>query len=198
MNRHHISWQYRFVLLAALAVAGCAPRAEPQEVEVSPTPTNTPILELVPTITPVPSACEGLSGSLEVMVLAGPAEVVGLEPYAVGQVPFKVDSEDGTYNVQGGGPISYADILVEEWGTYEVTLDFSTTIEGVCTGDAGQEELLLNLVMEGDQNVIVEAEGFSGEYPWSGTINRELLYPLIEGSSSEAEGWAVVLHLDGK
>ncbi|MCK4899726.1 MAG: hypothetical protein KAS38_13160, partial [Anaerolineales bacterium] len=88
--------------------------------------------------------------------------------------------------------------LVEEWGTYEVTLNFSTTIEGVCVGDAGEEELLLNLIMEGDQNVIVEAEGFSGEYPWSGTINRELAYPLVEGASNEGEGWGVVLHLNEK
>lgn len=198
MNRHQISWQYCHILLAVLLVEGCAPRSEPQEVEVSPTPTKTPMLEMVPTITLVPSACKGLSGMLEVMVLAGPAEVVGLEPYAVGQIPFQVDSEDGTYNVQGGGPISYADILVEEWGTYEVTLEFSTSIEGICAGDAGEEKLLLDLIMDGDQNVIVEAEGFSGEYPWSGEISRELEFPLVNGASNEGEGWAVVLHLNTK
>ena len=198
MNQHHTSWQNRIILVAAILLAGCAPRSEPKVDEVGPKPTNTPTPEVLPAAPLDTSACDGLSGTLEVMVLAGPAEVVGLEPYAIGQVPFKVASEGGTFNVQGGGPISYADILVEEWGTYEVTLNFSTTIEGVCAGDAGEEELLLNLIMEGDQNVIVKAEGFSGEYPWSGTINRELVYPLVEGASNEGEGWGVVLHLNEK
>jgi hypothetical protein len=109
-----------------------------------------------------------------------------------------VDSEGGTFNVQGGGPILYADILVEEWGTYEVTLDFSTSIDGSCAGNAGEEELRLDLIMEGNQNVIVEAEGFSGEYPWAGEIKRELEFPLVNGASNEGEGWAVVLHLNTK
>ena len=196
MKRYLISWQYFFTLIMAVLIAGCTSLSQTVDVEIKPTPTITPIPEVVPSLTPVASACEGLSGTLEVMILAGPAEVVGLEPYTVGNVPFIVASEDETYTVQGGGPISYADILEEEWGTYEVTLDFSTSIEGICAGNAGEEKLQLDLLMEGNQNVIVEAEGFSGEYPWAGEIKRELEFPLVNGASNEGEGWAVVLHLN--
>jgi hypothetical protein len=198
MNRFFISWQYCLTLIMAVLIAGCSSISETQAVEITPTPTITPVPEVAPSITPVASACEGLSGTLEVMILAGPAEVVGLEPYTIGHIPFMVESQDGINIVQGGGPISYADILVEEWGTYEVTLDFSTSIEGICSGVAGAEKLQLDLLMGGDQNVIVEAEGFSGEYPWAGEIKRELEFPLVNGASNEGEGWAVVLHLNTK
>lgn len=201
INRQH---NLRLMLLALgiiISVMACNLFAPGGEEQVPPRPTNTPTPESMAPIldTPSPkSACEGLTGSLEVMVLAGPAEVVGLEPYAIGDVPFAVVTATNPYQVQGGGPISFSDILVEEWGTYEVTLNFQNTIEGVCAGDSGSEKLHLTLEMNGEQDVIVEAEGFSGEYPWSGMITRELVFPLTEGAAMEGEGWAVVLHLNSR
>ena len=72
-------------------------------------------------------------------VLVGPADAVGLEPVAVGSVPFSVPSDHEPYAVQGGGSISYSDVLQKEWGTYEVTLDLQTTLSGECVAGAGSE-----------------------------------------------------------
>lgn len=132
-------------------------------------------------------------------VLAGPAEVVGLEPFAVGSIPFAVTTSEAPYVVTGAGPISYADVLTEEWGTYEVTMDLQNSITGECVpneASAGGGTLQLDLTMTGNQLVTVDAEGFHGEYPWEGTYPFNLTFPLQEGASMEGEGWAFVLHLD--
>ena len=62
---------------------------------------------------------------------------------------------------------------------------------------AWNQQLTEHLVLEmsGEQLVVVDAEGFYGEYPWSGTQTRDLSYPLEEGATAQGEGWAVVLHL---
>jgi hypothetical protein len=169
----------------------------------APTPTPTPTKETVPqpvptTPAPEPSRCEGLAGQLEVQVLVGPADAVGLEPVAVGSVPFAVTSSEPPYLVQGQGPISYEAVLEKEWGSYTVTMDLSTSVQGECSGPAGAEQLDMSLELTGEQLVVVDAEGFHGEYPWSGTQTRELAFPLEEGATAEGEGWAVVLHLGGR
>ena len=128
-------------------------------------------------------------------VLVGPAEVVGLEPCAVGSIPFSVTSDDEPYTVQGGGDISYADTLGAEWGTYEVTLDLQTTLSGECVAGAGGEALQLRLDMAGQQMVEVQAEDFHGEYPWSGEVSLDLSFPLTDGATAQGEGWVLVLHL---
>ncbi len=127
-------------------------------------------------------------------VLVGPAEVVGLEPFAVGNIPFAVTTGEEPYVVQGGGPISYADVLAEQWGTYEVTLNLQTTINGQCLEGASGEELQMTLGMTGEQMVEVTAEGFHGEYPWAGTASFDVSFPLVEGATVQGEGWAFVLH----
>lgn len=43
--------------------------------------------------------------------------------------------------------------------------------------------------------VVVTSEGFSGEYPWEGTLPFEYTFPLEEGASVEGEGYYIVLHL---
>jgi hypothetical protein len=144
---------------------------------------------------PPPSRCQGLGGQLEVQVLVGPAEAVGLEPVAVGSVPFAVTGSEPPYLVQGQGPISYEATLQQAWGTYVVTMELDNAVQGTCSGEAGGEQLDLVLEMTGEQFVEVKAEGFHGEYPWSGTQTRELSFPLEEGATAEGEGWAVVLHL---
>jgi hypothetical protein len=110
-------------------------------------------------------------------------------------VPFTVITSAPPYLVEGQGPISYEATLTERWGTYTVTMDMETAVQGECSGEAGGEQLTLVLEMTGEQLVVVEAEGFQGEYPWAGTQTRDLAFPLEEGATAEGEGWAVVLHL---
>ena len=166
---------------------------------LTPTPTSTltVVVPLIVTPSPKPeSRCEDLSGTLEIQVLVGPAEAAGLEPFAVGEIPFSVLAEAGTYRVQGGGPISYQEVLSEEWGTYTVSLDMDTTIDGQCGGDARSEALNIAVEMSGEQMLEVRADGFSGDYPWSGTTTVDLTFPLEEGNMQEGEGRAFILHLD--
>jgi len=171
----------------------------PEMATATPTPTPTPGLPPAATTpAPPPSRCEGLAGQLEVQVLVGPAEVVGLEPVAVGSVPFAASGAAPPYGVQGQGPISYEDTLQQEWGSYTVTMDLDVSVQGECSGEAGGEQLDLVLEMTGEQLVVVDAEGFHGEYPWAGTQTRELAFPLEEGATAQGEGWAVVLHLGGR
>ncbi|MGD8518912.1 MAG: hypothetical protein PVG54_18245 [Anaerolineae bacterium] len=165
----------------------------------SPTPTDTPTPVVVapgPT-TPVPetSRCAGLAGSIEVQILVGPAEVAGLEPVAVGSVPFAVASDQAPYAVQGSTPIAYADVLVQEWGTYAVTMDVQATISGECSGVSGAETLDLTVEIAGEQLVEVDAGSFHGEYPWNGSASVPAIFPLQEGATAEGEGWSLVLHL---
>ena len=181
----------------AAATSTLTPSAEPQAPPTA-TPTPTPGAAAGPTsTTPPPSRCAGLAGQLEVQVLVGPAEAVGLEPVAVGTVPFAVTTSEPPYLVEGQGPISYDATLTREWGTYAVTMDLQTAVQGECSGAAGSEQLTLVLEMTGEQLVVVDAEGFHGEYPWAGTQSRDLAFPLEEGATAQGEGWAVVLHLGG-
>jgi hypothetical protein len=144
---------------------------------------------------PVASRCDGLSGELEMQVLVGPAEVAGLEPYAVGTIPFYVVTEGETYIVQGGGAISYQQVLEAVWGTYTVSLDMQSTIDGECRGEDGSEELNITIEVSGEQMIEVRAEGFQGDYPWTGTHELNLSFPLEDGAIAEGEGWIFVLHL---
>lgn len=174
---------------------------EPQAPAATPTPTPTPTAEPLPLVlTPTSEAsrCEGLAGQLELQVLVGPAEVVGLEPVAVGGVPFAVTGSAPPYLVQGQGPISYEATLQQAWGTYAVTLELEAAVQGTCSGQAGSEQLELALETAGEQLVVVDAQGFHGEYPWAGTHTRELTFPLQEGATAQGEGWVVVLHLGSR
>jgi hypothetical protein len=132
-------------------------------------------------------------------VLAGPAEAVGLEPFGVGSIPFTVTASEPPYVLSGSGTIAYNDVLVKEWGTYEVNMDLENSISGECVPDEASKDsgtLTMELEMSGSQLVKVDAQGFQGEYPWSGTHSFNLTFPLEEGGTVEGEGWAIVLHLN--
>ena len=161
----------------------------------TPTPTTEPVVLPATPSPAVASRCQGLGGTLEVQVLVGPAEAVGLEPVAVGDVPFAVTTQQAPYWVDGQAPITYEAVLEQAWGTYTVNMDLEMAVSGECQGEAGSELLDLVLDMSGEQLVVVEAEGFQGEYPWSGTHALDLSFPLQEGATAEGEGWVVVLHL---
>jgi len=77
-------------------------------------------------------------------------------------------------------------------------MELDTAVQGECSGLEGGEQLDLALEMAGEQLVVVKAEGFQGEYPWSGTQTRELTFPLEEGATAEGEGWVIVLHLGSR
>jgi hypothetical protein len=117
-------------------------------------------------------------------------------PYAVGDIPFSVMAEGQIYVIQGGGDISYQQVLEKEWGTYTVTLDMAAVVSGECKGESGNETLNMTVEASGEQMVEIRAEGFSGDYPWSGTHQLELTFPIVEGASAEGEGWAFILHLN--
>lgn len=192
--------------------ATAPPFTQAPERQPSQTPAATSAPDSIPTPTPTPtqlpggantpaapeSRCAGLSGEIEVRVLVGPSDAVGLEPHAVGGVPFSVTSSQAPYLVQGSGSIAYGDVLVEEWGTYEVTMNMQLAVQGECLGAAGDEELQLVLEMSGDQLVKVDSQGFHGEYPWAGTHTFDLNFPLVEGASVEGEGYSFILHLNSQ
>jgi hypothetical protein len=182
------------VLLVSLA-CGLAPGLPPGAVA---TPTPTMVIGVAPggNEPPAESRCKGLSGTLEVQVLAGPAAAVGLEPFGVGEVPFSVAPDSPPYAVQGGGSVSYHDMLQEDWGTYTVDMDLALTVTGECTGTAGTELLALSVQLSGDQMVEVRADGFQGDYPWSGSQTLNLSFPLQEGAMASGEGWSFILHLN--
>jgi hypothetical protein len=127
-------------------------------------------------------------------ILVGPADAVGLEPVAVGTLPFSVVSESEPYLVQGGGDINYSQVLEEEWGTYTVTLDMQSSLSGECVDTEGGEVLNVTIESSGEQMVEVRAEGMQGDYPWSGTRTLELSFPLVDGATAQGEGWSFVLH----
>lgn len=178
--------------------ASPTPTSEAEEpATLTPTPTSTPASASAGTPLPAASRCAGLAGQLEIQVLVGPAAAAGLEPVAVGDVPFAVTTSQSPYPVEGQGPISYEDILGAEWGTYAVTMDLDIAVQGECSGPVGDERLDLVLQMTGEQLFVVDAGDFHGEYPWAGEHSLNLTFPLEEGAMAQGEGWVVVLHLDG-
>jgi len=195
LNLRH-AWVTLAILSPVIFALACSLTSNPG---LTPTPTPTATITVPLLLTPtseLESRCKNLSGTLEMQVLVGPAETAGMEPFAVGEIPFSVQDEGGIYTVQGGGPISYQEVLEEAWGTYTVSLDMDTTISGQCAGDAGSEQLHMNIEMSGDQLLEVRADGFSGDYPWSGTTLISLDFPMEEGNMQSGEGWAFLLHLN--
>jgi hypothetical protein len=194
------------LVIASLACGfGSAPATQPSAATTetpaslpNPTPTPTPTsmpLVAPPTVETPASKCASLSGEIELSVLVGPSDAVGLEPLAVGSIPFSVVSDQAPYTVQGGGPISYADTLVEEWGTYDVSMDLQTTIGGECLSGSDGDSLHILLTMTGQQLVTVKSEGFQGQYPWSGESTQDVTFPLLDGATAQGEGWSMTLHL---
>ena len=132
-------------MMACSVFSGLSPVTEPDA------PTPTPTGGGFPKVnTPSGSSrCDSLNGELELQVLVGPAEVVGLEPLAIGSIPFSVASDGGVYLVQGGGAITYQDVLEKEWGTYSVSFDMTGTVSGECMGEGGNESLNITLEVTG-------------------------------------------------
>lgn len=184
------------LVLAAIFMSACGNKPEMNaKPEVTPTPTELVAIDL-PTPTETPDPCDGLAGTIEIQVLVGPSEIVGMEPVSVGNIPFTIEKFGESYLVQGSGPLLFDDQVYEaEWGTYTVSFNADVGIQGACLSTDGTATLETTIVMEGEQMVEVRAEGFSGDYPWSGTQTMEAVLPAVEGATTSGEGWTVVLHL---
>lgn len=207
MNHTSGLWGERLLLVSVMIcfLMACSPPSNPNQTATL--PARLPTLTLTPTPTgqlgenevstpsPEPGRCAGLKGELEVQILVGPAEAVGLEPVAVGSLPFSTEPAGDTYQVQGGGAITYQQTLEEDWGTYSVSLDMEGSLAGECTGAPANEELIVSVEMSGEQLVEVRAPGLQGDYPWSGTHVLDLNFPLQEGARAEGDGWVFILHL---
>jgi len=194
-SKNNSGWLILTVAALVFLMISCSLTSTPSSPQIespTPTPTSIPVIQ----VSPIPSQCHGLSGALEMQVQVGPAEAVGLEPFAVGEIPFSVEPQGDAYIVVGGGAISYQDVLAADWGTYTVSLDMDNTLEGTCEGTDGNEVLKITIEMSGNQMVEVRAEGFEGDYPWEGTHTRDLSFPLANGATAEGEGWAFILHLN--
>jgi hypothetical protein len=130
-----------------------------------------------------------------VRVLVGPAAAAQMEPVAVGSVPFAVTTQTEPFVVHGEGPITYDQVLEKDWGTYAVTLNLDSMVDGECVQGTRLDAIL---EMSGHQNVKVDAGEFQAEYPWEGGHTLPLDLPLEEGATTQAEGWEIVLHLNGQ
>lgn len=161
-------------------------------VTASPIPSPTPI----PTSTPTPSACEGLSGAIEVRLMVGPGAAVGLETHAVGSVPFTVTSGGPPFGVAGSDHISYHEVLSEDEINYDVSFEADVIISGTCVDAPGETpHMELNVDMGWNQVVEVTARDFHRVYPTSGNNSAPINLLLIDGDSAFVGGGSMELVL---
>lgn len=193
---NHRGWIVFALLANSIFFMACGLSQPEATSNPSPTPTPTISMADAPKNPSDVNPCEGLNGYFELQLLVGPSDAVGLEPQAVGDIPFEVVNSNGIYSIQGANSIFYQDVLVEKWGTYSVTFDMDISLGGVCSKENNSEMLAVNVSMTGDQLVVVEADGFQQEYPWSGEQEKLVTFPLVEGATSGGEGWQMVLHIN--
>ncbi len=182
------------VVLICIITLGCKVFAPSGS---NPTPTETSGVLAGGWVDDDKNPCDGVTGNIELQILIGPSDAVGLEPYSVGEIPFSIVSEADSYRIEGGGPVEfYEEILSENWGTFTVKFDAQTVLSGTCIATDDYRTLNLTMLTTGEQVVEVRAEGFQSDYPWSGTPEIKVSLPLEEGSFVEGEGWSLILHLD--
>jgi hypothetical protein len=133
---------------------------------------------------------------LEVQILIAPSDAVGLEPLAVGELPFTVTGDTSPYPLSGATALSYQDTLHEKWGTYDVQFDADMTVTGKCLDANQKASLEMVVTMDAEQVLTVTVDGTSTEFPWAGTHTREFVLPAENGATAQGEGWAFVLYLD--
>jgi len=186
-------------LLIAAAILGCStPSSQGTESTSSATPTPTEFAGGSGETPPESqNPCEGLAGTLEMQLLIGPSEAVGLSPYTFANIPFQIVQSGNAYFVEGGGPVEYyEDILTADWGSFSVTFEGDTTISGECNAADGNGTLDVLVEMAGHQTVVVNVEGMEYTYPWEGSPTVEASFPLTDGAQVGGEGWTLILHLN--
>lgn len=197
-HQWNLAKQWILIILIGAILTGCGIFSSPSTEDVgSPTPTPTEQGMMIVTEESHDNPCQGLTGDIEVQILVGPAEAVGLEPVTVGEIPFTVVSAGDSFLVEGGGQLeSYTDLLTAEWGTYTVTFEGDTTVSGECVSTGENAELNLSVEMSGEQNVEIVYDGQTMNFPWSGTTQIDATLPVQEGAQSGGEGWNLILHLN--
>lgn len=164
--------------------------------EATPTPTEFAGGAIITPENPA-QPCKGLSGTIEMQLLVGPAEAVGLTPYTFADIPFQVIQEGNSYLVEGSGLIGYyEDVLTADWGSFSVTFDGVTSVTGDCQAAAGAGTLNVTVEMTGQQTVVVIVEGMEYTYPWEGSPTVSASFPLVDGAQVGGEGWTLTLHLN--
>lgn len=196
INRKKSFCLFGMVILCVLLV-GCSvfSNVKPDDGR-SPTATSTIAGGVFVTDIPKKHPCEGISGTLELQILVGPSEVVGLKPTSVGEIPFDVIPDGEIFNITGGGPMDYyVETESYEWGTYTVTFDGDAVVRGDCVSRDNGGVLNVNVEMIGAQNLEVNYEGTTSNYPWSGVPQITVNLPIEDGATQEGEGWVLILHL---
>lgn len=196
-QRKYLILVYLMIFLG-FSFSGCGRlSSSEQEALKSPTPTPTEPSSVVAPDSQSGNPCQELTAKLELQILVGPSEAVGLEPVTVGEIPFVVLDEGNTYMVEGSSKLdSYSDVLSAEWGTYTVTFEGVTVVSGECVSSGDDAELNLNVEMTGEQNVEIIYEGTELNYPWSGTTQIDTTLPVEDGAQQVGEGWILILHLN--
>ena len=184
-----------FMLLACFTALGCSLFSGVENgIKVTPAPTEA---GGGGGASPGQNPCEGLSGAIELQVLIGPSEAVGLTPYSVGHFPFSAAQDGETFVIEGGGSFDYyEEVLEADWGSYTVRFDGEAAISGECTADEPIGMLNITLEMTGEQSVVVVVEGVETIYPWSGAPTLTISFPIEDGVQQAGEGWVLILHLD--
>ena len=192
---HLILWTV--LIMVGFLVSGCNLLSSPADSNTAtPTPTTLNGRGMGEPDAPT-NPCDGLTGTLELQLLVGPSEAVGLTPYTMANIPFQVTGEDGVYLVQGNGATEYyEDVLEAEWGSYTVQFEGETTVSGTCVANDTSRALNVYVQMEGEQTVVIVVEGMETTYPWAGTPSVTASFPLEDGAQQGGEGWMLVLHID--
>jgi hypothetical protein len=199
MVMHKHPWRLWLLLLAfALITLSCS-LSSSLGLTDSTNPTPTPTDYIGPFVTEEDLAknpCEGLSGTLELQLLVGPSEAVGLEPYTFAVIPFQVAKEGNSYLITAAGPIDYYEAVLEaDWGTFAVQFEGETSVSGECVSTEAVSQLTFLVEMTGEQTVVVNVEGMETTYPWAGTPQIEAALPIMDGAQVTGEGWSLILHL---
>ncbi len=139
------------------------------------------------------ATCQDLSGVLEVELLVGPADAVGLEPVTIGEIPFSVVSGG---EIVGSTYLTYEGELEAEWGTYTVYFEGDVFLTGTCQDGSDGDILDLNVEFIGEQRVEVNVGGVVQEYPWSGSADVDISLPVQDGAREGGEGWSFVLRIE--
>lgn len=184
-----------FIMLVMATTQSCN-RQSSLDSEATPTPTEFAGVGIVTPSNPS-EPCKNLSGTLELQLLIGPSEAVGLSPYTFATIPFQVIQEGDAYLVEGSGAVDYyEDILTADWGSFAVTFDGVTSVTGECVPADSGGTLYTLIEMTGQQMVVVTVEGVEYSYPWEGSPQVEATFPLMDGAQVGGEGWLLILHLN--
>ena len=196
-NQKKNYWKISFILIIWFTGMGCGIFSSiSNQTLATPTPTLSGGAGIL-TPTVEQNSCEGLTGTLELQLLIGPSEAVGLEPTTTASIPFSVETVGESYLVSSSGPVDYyEDVYEAEWGSFTVTFEGETVISGECLSQDDRSQLNILLEMAGEQIVTIIVEGTETTFPWSGTPTINASFPLMDGAQAQGEGWQLILHLN--